>query len=147
MNQLLPSSALLARARVRRRQQRRRKGAQIVEFAIILPLFLLLCFGIFEYGRAMMVIEILTNAAREGARNAVLEGSTETTTHSTIDNYLTGSNITGFSRSVSPNPASTARGSSITVNVSVPYSSVSWSPIHYITAGKVFHASVSMRKE
>jgi Flp pilus assembly protein TadG len=141
----LPS--LRVRALAAYRRHRRRKGAQIIEFAIILPLFLMLVFGIFEYGRAMMVIEILTNAAREGARTAVVSGSTQAQVYTTIDNYLTGSHITGYTRTVSPDPGGAARGSTVTVNVSVPYSSVAWSPIHYITAGKVLHATASMRKE
>jgi Flp pilus assembly protein TadG len=129
-----------------RSRRRHRKGAQIIEFAIILPLFILLTFGIFEFGRAMMVVEILTNAAREGARKAVVSGSTQTQVHQTIDTYLTNSGISGYSRSVSPNPGIAARGTSVTVNVSVPFSSVSWSPIMYIQ-GKTLTATAVMRKE
>jgi Flp pilus assembly protein TadG len=45
----------------------------MVEFALILPLLLLLLIGIVEFARAWNVYEVLTDAAREGARNAVVD--------------------------------------------------------------------------
>ncbi|MBJ6751365.1 TadE/TadG family type IV pilus assembly protein [Geomonas anaerohicana] len=41
-----------------------------MELAILLPLLLLIVFGITEFGRAMYIKNSLTNAAREGARRA-----------------------------------------------------------------------------
>ncbi len=46
------------------------RGAAIIESAIILLVFLLILFGIFELGRIMNAQETLTDAAREGARFA-----------------------------------------------------------------------------
>lgn len=43
-------------------------GAALVEFAIVVPLLLLLVFGIIEFGRAYNTQNTLTHAAREGAR-------------------------------------------------------------------------------
>jgi Flp pilus assembly protein TadG len=43
-------------------------GAAAVEFAIIVPLLVLLVFGIYEFGRAYNTQVQLTGAAREGAR-------------------------------------------------------------------------------
>lgn len=48
------------------------KGQALVEAAIILPLLLLLIMGIFEFGRAMFLKNTLNNAARAGARTAVV---------------------------------------------------------------------------
>jgi hypothetical protein len=48
------------------------KGATAVEFAIILPLLLLVIFGIIEWGLYMYNRQILTNAVREGTRYGVL---------------------------------------------------------------------------
>jgi hypothetical protein len=48
------------------------RGATAVEFAIILPLLLLFVFGIIEWGLYMYNRQVITNAAREGARYGVL---------------------------------------------------------------------------
>ncbi len=39
-----------------------------MEFAVVAPVFLLLVFGMIEYGRMVMVQQVITNASREGAR-------------------------------------------------------------------------------
>jgi len=44
------------------------KAQSLVEFALILPLFMLLVLGIFDFGRAIYASSALHNAAREGAR-------------------------------------------------------------------------------
>ena len=54
------------------RNWRSEKGAALVEAAVTLPLLLLVSVGIFEFGRAYQTWQVLTNAAREGARVAVL---------------------------------------------------------------------------
>lgn len=54
-----------------RRAHARRRGAALVETAVILPLCLLFLFGIFEYGRYLMMLHLAHNATREGARYAV----------------------------------------------------------------------------
>lgn len=47
-------------------------GAAVVEFAIVLPLFMVLTFGIIEFGIIMYNKAIITNASREGARFGIL---------------------------------------------------------------------------
>lgn len=49
---------------------RERKGQALVEFALVLPLLLLIVFGVLDLGRAFYVSVVLANAAREGARYA-----------------------------------------------------------------------------
>jgi TadE-like protein len=48
------------------------RGNAMVEFALVFPLLLVVCFGITEFGRAWMTMNILTSAAREGVRLAVV---------------------------------------------------------------------------
>ena len=56
----------------KRQSEGKRSGASAVEFAIVaIPLFMFL-FGIYEYGRYVMALQTLENAAREGARFAVV---------------------------------------------------------------------------
>lgn len=50
-------------------------GAAMVEFAIVLPLLLLLVFGIIEFGFLLYNKAMLTNASREGAREGILFNS------------------------------------------------------------------------
>ncbi len=45
--------------------RRNRRGAAAVEFAIVAPVFFLLVFGMIEYGRMVMVQQVITNASRE----------------------------------------------------------------------------------
>lgn len=47
-------------------------GQSIVEFAMILPVLLLVLFGVTEFGRAIMVTNVLNTASREGARLAAV---------------------------------------------------------------------------
>lgn len=50
------------------------RGQSVIEFALVLPLLLVILFGITEFGRAWMTVNILTSAAREGCRLAVVTG-------------------------------------------------------------------------
>lgn len=52
----------------------RERGAAVVEFALIVPLLLLLVFGIAEFGRAYYLQTTISNAAREGVRVMALTG-------------------------------------------------------------------------
>ena len=51
----------------------RRRGGAVVEMAVVSPLLLTLVFGVIEFGNAFMVRQMLTNAAREGARVAAIQ--------------------------------------------------------------------------
>lgn len=54
------------------------KGQALVELALLLPLLLLIVFGITEFGRAFYIKNALTNAAREGARRASVSATDPT---------------------------------------------------------------------
>lgn len=59
---------------MRRRRLRSARGAELIELALILPLLLLLLGGIVDFAFMFQAFEVLNNAAREGARVAVLPG-------------------------------------------------------------------------
>ncbi len=59
-------------ARFRRRSPA--TGAELIEMALVLPILLLLVAGIMDFGFLFLRFEVVTNAAREGARVAVLPG-------------------------------------------------------------------------
>jgi hypothetical protein len=57
------------------RARRRGVGQALAEFALVIPIFLVLMVGVFEFGRAIYYIQVVNNAAREGARYAIVHGS------------------------------------------------------------------------
>lgn len=58
-----------------RHHRRSSRGQALVEFALIAPLFILALMSVIEFGRAVYTIQILNNAAREGARYAIVHGA------------------------------------------------------------------------
>lgn len=56
---------------------RSERGAELIEFALIFPLLLLVVVGIIDFGFLFQRFEVLTNATREGARMAVLPNYTQ----------------------------------------------------------------------
>ena len=70
-------------------------GATVVEFAIVLPLLILLIFGIIEIGLLLYTKQVMTNAVREGVRAGVVvrtprltDAQIEAVIDSYADNYL-----------------------------------------------------------
>jgi Flp pilus assembly protein TadG len=59
--------------------QDRERGAALVELALVMPLLALLIFALFDAGRAVIVYSELTNAARMGARVAMVNQSNDAT--------------------------------------------------------------------
>ena len=78
--------------RLLRRRVRSERGAELIEFALTLPLLLLLVLGIIEFGFLFQEYEVVTNSAREGARMAsMIPSAGYNTGHATtrINDYLT----------------------------------------------------------
>ena len=133
-------------------QARRRTGAAVVEFAVVAPLLFALVLGIIEFGRAMMVLELLNNAARAGCRAGVLSGSSNTDVNSAITTALTGSGVNSPSTTIDVNGSqadvSTAQtGDTISVTVSVGADAVTWLPVPQFLGGKTLTGIVAMRRE
>jgi Flp pilus assembly protein TadG len=88
---------------IRPQQSNRRRAASIVEFAVVGPIFFLLMLGVLEYARFLFTMQLVNNAAREGARYAVVNTTTDTTVgvQTYVDNYLAGqgsSQYVGYSK-------------------------------------------------
>ncbi len=131
-----------------RARRKNRRGASAVEFALVAPVFMLLVFGMIEYGRMVMVQQLLTNAAREGARRAVLDGATTAEVTTAVSTYLSGASVAGASVAVTPNPPTSATaGQPVTVSVSIPYSQVSWLPSPMFLGGRTLTSNSTMRRE
>ena len=50
-----------------------RRGQALVEFALVLPIFILLLVGIFDFGRAIYAYNTISNAAREAVRVGIVD--------------------------------------------------------------------------
>ena len=119
MNKLVAGSWELV-AHMRTKLRRNERGAALIETAITIPIVLLISVGIFEFGRAYQTWQVLTNAAREGARISVLTDKTNADVEGAVRNYMKAGRLPGYSsagvvidRAV---PMGTDTASRITVN-------------------------------
>jgi Flp pilus assembly protein TadG len=105
-------------------------------------------FGMVEFGRMIMVQQVLTNASREGARMAVLDGATTSSVQSAVQTYLRNGAVTNATVNVSPDPPSSAGyGEPVTVTASVNFNQVSWLPTPMFLGGQALSAATVMRRE
>lgn len=146
--------------RKQQRQFTKRRGAVMVEMALVLPIFFTVVLGIIEFGRAMMVGNLVTNATREGARLAILDGTTNTEVTDAVKTFLASAatlnandvtvTITTQAAAGNPDPGGNVANCKprdlITVQVQVPFNKVAYVPGKYL-AGKNLKGSSSMRHE
>jgi len=132
----------------------RRSGAAAVEFAVVAPVFFAMVLGIFEFARACMVMDLLTEAARRACRQGVIEGTSSAKIKQAATDLLTSSGINGEGVGVSVNdaPVDTVEAQSmpayteITVVVSIPVSSFTWLPNGGFLSGSLT-GQFTMRRE
>lgn len=72
--------------------RRSERGAELVEFALVLPVLLLLGLGICDFGMLFQRYEIVTNAAREGARAGAV-GLSQAQIDAVVKSYLEGGGL------------------------------------------------------
>jgi Flp pilus assembly protein TadG len=136
----------------RGRKRSARRGTTTVEFAFVAPVVFVLFFGVIELGRGLMVVHLLTNAARVGSRAGVIEGVSTATITNAVKSSLTGVGISGENVSVQVNDGSTdasasKAGDEITVSASIPFSSVTWLPFGSFLSGKTLSGQYTLRRE
>jgi Flp pilus assembly protein TadG len=111
---------------------RNEKGNALIETAITMPMVLLVCVGIFEFGRAYQTSQVLTNAAREGARLAILEGPTDAEVRSRVNQYLTDGGLVSLADGnilVTRNAALAGSATASTVQVNYPFEFMVLNPV------------------
>ncbi len=71
------------------KKNKNQRGATAVEFAIVIMIFILIVFGIIEFGLLMYNQHVVTNAGREGARTSIVykSGLEEEQTKEIVENY------------------------------------------------------------
>jgi len=109
------------------------KGAELIEFALVFPLLLLVLFGIMDFGLLFQRYETVTNAAREGARIAVLPGYAQADVQARVTQYLATAGLTSTPTLTYTAPqALNVGGACVTITgVTVGY------PHEYLFIGKI----------
>lgn len=110
-----------------------RRGVSAVEFAIVLPVIVLLFLGAMEVGRVVMVQHALQEAAHAGCRVYMSGESTADDARKVIDSSLKEAGINGYNIDFSPaKDEVTDFLEPMTVSVTVPYSSVAWTSSRFM---------------
>jgi len=125
-----------------------RKGSALVEFAVLVPVFLVVVLGIIEYGQFLYTQQAVTLAAREACRIIVLPGTTKEQAIGRAYNVLNEAGINSFSITFDPDPpTSAANGDPITVTVAVDFDQISWFGAPMYLTGAEVRATAVMRRE
>ena len=145
---------------VRRSRLTNERGQALLETAITLPIVLFVAVAIFEFGRAYQTAQIVTNAAREGARVAILASSNDAAVRDRVRTYMQGGQLSNWqTATVNINRATTvtvgtSTASASLVTVSYPFSFMVLNPVARLitrssTMGAAFNMTVSaqMRNE
>ena len=99
-----------------------RRGAAVVEMAVVTPLLLTLLLGIIQYGYLFMCQQSIVHAASEACRVATLPGTTQQDIQAAVDRYMSSAKLSGYTVAVQrANPPTTLTES---VSVSIPYERV-----------------------
>jgi len=131
----------------------------LVETAVVLPIFLMIIVGIVEFGRAMMVAQLLNNAAREGTRVAIMSGSTNATVDDAVRTFAASSigvaqDELAVTIAVTPAPGNPDNGDDVSlamkrdlieIDVQVAFANVSYVPGEYINGA--LRGQAAMRHE
>jgi Flp pilus assembly protein TadG len=96
-------------------QERARSGAAAVEFAIVLPIFLMILFGIIQFGSVLFLHNNMVNAARETVRRMAVAELDAATAPTYAQNYLSDWSLT-FTVTASEPPTTPE----VSVQISVP---------------------------
>jgi Flp pilus assembly protein TadG len=127
---------------VRNRDRASESGQAIIELAFTLPLLLVIVMGIFDFGLMFQRYEVVTNAAREGARVGVLPNYSTADAKARAQQYLTSGGLTAsatIDAAVAPvtfgSPAKTVN--QVTVTVSYVHNYVFIGPILNLFGGSL----------
>jgi Flp pilus assembly protein TadG len=124
------------------------RGAQLVEFALVFPIVLLMTAGIVDVGFLLKDYQVVTNAAREGARLGAVQGGTAAIT-ARVNAYLAAGGLQGSATTdIQPvllaNPSGAAVPA-VQVVVAYPYEYMVLAPVAALIAGDLLPSSVTLR--
>ena len=118
-------------------------GQAVIELALTLPILLVIVMGIFDFGLMFQRYEVVTNAAREGARVGVLPNYTTADAQARAQQYLTSGGLSSASATINAAVAATTFGTpaktvnQVTVTVAYPYTYPFIGPILNLVGGSL----------
>ena len=121
--------------------------------AIVLPLLLILVFGIGEFGLLYTQWQSLTNATREGARVGVVfrtpcnAATVDALIQNTVDTYAAAAGVTAGSITTNVVGACTGINTPLTVTTSMPHNYIALSALLGLGASTNLRARTVMRNE
>jgi Flp pilus assembly protein TadG len=129
--------------------RRGERGSQLVELIFVTPVLLFLFGGIVDFGFVFQRFEVVTNAAREGARLGALPGYGEADIRARVNEYLRNSGLTGTATvtvtpSVAIPPTGTRLATGVQVDVSYPHSYLLLQTFSALTGG-TFPAGLTLQ--
>jgi Flp pilus assembly protein TadG len=105
---------------MKKRFERHAAGQGLTEFAIVLPLLVLIILGLFDLGYATFLNNMLANAAREGARTGIIITSTDNDIRTRVRAAAAGLNLSDSQIVIAPTP-NRSFGEPITVTLTLSY--------------------------
>src|SRR5512145_2790287 len=114
------------------------RGSALIETAITIPILLLVSVAIFEFGRAYQTWQVLTNAAREGARVAIINGTTPDQIKAAVKTYaeVGGLAVTDEQINVNQFKPLGPDWTSSEITVAYPFDFIVLNPVAKMVAGK-----------
>lgn len=139
----------MAKLRMKSRLKRN-EGTALIELALVLMILVLLTFGVMEYGWMFFQVQQVTNAARAGAREAILPDTTNADVEAVVDTAMTdaGLSTSGYGVTITPTDVTgMSRGDPVTVAITVPYANIELLGMSIFPEPASLDASVTMAKE
>lgn len=132
--------------RIRQVKTRARAGAAALEMAVMLPLVTLsIIFPVIELSQFGMLSQQMNTAAREGARTAVMDGSSQSAVEERVKKIMGSTTVTTSIASSTWTTAPT--GTAITVTLSLPFNNVCWLGKPMLLKGTMIKAAATMSSE
>src|SRR5262249_11812590 len=139
-------------------QTKARWGIATVELALILPLLSLVIVGLIEFSRAMVVKNLLTDAARKGCRTGIQSSKGNTDITKDVNDILSDNKLSTSAAKITiavtdPNgvvltdAAGAPTGSQVSVTVSIPVSATMFISGYFLAPGTMQSETIVMMKQ